>query len=82
MPRIKSAIKRVEVTERNRQRNLHYKSAFRNAIKKVLNIKADPDAAQAALKNAYSAIDTAVSKGIIHRNTAARYKARVAKFVG
>ncbi len=82
MPRIKSAIKRVEVTERNRQRNLHYKSAFRNAIKKVLNAKATPEEAKEALKNAYSWIDRAVTKGVIHKNTASRYKARVARAVG
>jgi small subunit ribosomal protein S20 len=82
LPRIKSAIKRVEVTERNRQRNLHYKSAFRNAIKKVLNAKANPEEAKEALKNAYSWIDRAVTKGVIHKNTASRYKARVARAVG
>ncbi len=82
MPRIKSAIKRVEITERNRLRNQSIKSSFRTAIKKVLvNLKADSATQTQMLNKAYSAIDNAVVKGVLHRNTAARYKARVAKAV-
>ena len=75
MPRIKSAKKRVEVAERNRQRNVAFKSAIRTAVKKAL-----ADGAQDTnLKEAYSLIDRAVLKGVLHKNTAARYKSRVAK---
>lgn len=74
MPRIKSAKKRVEVSERNRQRNIAFKSAIRTAVKKALT-GTDAD----ALNQAYSLIDRAVLKGILHKNTGARYKARVAK---
>lgn len=78
MPRIKSAKKRVEVAERNRQRNIAVKSAVRTAIKKVLS--ANDDAARTeSLNQAYSLIDKAVLKGIIHKNTAARYKSKIAK---
>ena len=79
MPRIKSAKKRVDVTERNRQRNVAIKSSFRTAIKKVLTEKT-PDALQSALNEAYSLIDRAVLKGVLKKNTAARYKSRIAKF--
>lgn len=80
MPRIKSAKKRVEVAERNRQRNTAFKSAIRTAVKKVLT--APEDAARTDnLNQAYSLIDRAVLKGILHKNTAARYKSRIAKHV-
>ena len=78
MPRIKSAKKRVEVAERNRQRNVAFKSSVRTAIKKVLT-GADEAARTESLKEAYSIIDRAVLKGIMHKNTAARYKSRIAK---
>jgi small subunit ribosomal protein S20 len=80
LPRIKSAIKRVSVAERNRQRNIAYKSAIRTAVKKVL--QSTPENAEtldAALNQAYSLIDRAILKGILHKNTGARLKARVAK---
>lgn len=82
MPQIKSAKKRVHVAERNRQRNIAYKSAIRTAVKKVLNaVQNNEDAAQVQeqLKEAFSLIDRAVLKGILHKNTAARYKSRLSK---
>lgn len=80
MPRIQSAKKRVEVAERNRQRNIAFKSAVRTAIKKVLT-GADEAARAESLKDAFSLIDRAVLKGILHKNTASRYKSRIAKSV-
>ena len=80
MPRIKSAKKRVDVAERNRQRNMAVKSAMRTAIKKVINA-ADAAAREEALKQAYSLIDSAILKGILHKNTGSRYKSRMAKLV-
>ncbi len=80
MPRIKSAKKRVEVAERNRQRNVAFKSAIRTAVKKVLTA-AEAAEREGNLKEAYSLIDRAVLKGILHKNTAARYKSRVARHV-
>lgn len=77
MPRIKSAKKRVDVAERNRQRNIAAKSAIRTAMKKVLT-GADEATRAEALKQAHSLLDRAVLKGILHKNTAARYKSRVA----
>lgn len=84
MPRIKSAIKRVEVAERNRNRNKSWKSAVRtarNAVTDSLSV-ADKAAATANLSQMYSVIDRAVVKGVIHRNAAARKKARLAFLVG
>lgn len=80
MPRIKSAKKRVDIAERNRQRNVALKSAIRTALKKVLASVATPESTlrEDNLKQAYSLIDRAVLKGIIHKNTAARYKSRAA----
>ncbi|MCE3235195.1 MAG: ribosomal protein [Vampirovibrio sp.] len=80
MPRIKSAKKRVDVAERNRQRNVAAKSAIRTAMKKALN-STDATAREEGLKTAYSLIDKAVLKGILHKNTAARYKSQVATAV-
>lgn len=81
MPRIKSAIKRVEVAERNREKNRSWKSSIRTARTKVEDAvsSADAGAGVEAMKNAFSVIDRAVSKGVLHKNTAARRKARLVK---
>jgi len=79
---IKSAQKRVQVAERNRKRNVAVKSAIRTALKKVVtqvHDKAATTQVQVALKMVYSLVDRAVLKGILHKNTAARYKAQAAK---
>ena len=83
MPNIKSAIKRVEVTERNRLRNRAWKSAVRTVRTQVIDFvkTADSKKASEALKAAYETIDKAVSKGILHRNSAARKKSALAKQV-
>ncbi len=80
VPNIKSAIKRVEVAERNRLRNKSWKSAIRTVRNEVTDsVKvADKTKAAEALKNAYQVIDKAVSKGILHKNSAARKKSRLA----
>lgn len=81
MPNIKSAIKRVEVAERNRLRN----RAWRTSVRTVQNQVADTSKAgnakeiAKALQRAYKVIDMAVSKGILHKNAAARRKSRLAK---
>jgi len=79
VPRIKSAIKRVEITERNRVRNRFWKGSIRTARNKVEDAakSGQPKEAAAALNEAYSKIDRAVSKGILHKNTAARRKSRL-----
>lgn len=81
MPNIKSAIKRVKVSETKNLRNRIIKSRMRTAIKKyelALNAE-DVEQARALLITASSAVDRAASKGTIHPNAANRKKARMAK---
>ena len=80
MPNIKSAMKRVKVSKKKNLRNRMVKTGVKTAIKKyqvALNEGAAP--AKAQLSATTSAIDKAVSKGIIHKNAANRKKARLAK---
>lgn len=76
----KSAIKRIRIAEKNRQRNRAYKSRLKTAIKRVREARSKEAAAQ-ALVNAYSVIDKLVGKGIIHRNMAANKKSSLMRFV-
>ena len=80
MPNIKSAIKRVKVSENKNLRNRIVKSKVKTAIKKFeTEVAADPAKAGAQYSLTTSAIDKAVAKGILHKNTANRKKARLAK---
>ena len=75
MPNIKSAKKRVLVSEANNQRNKAYRSALRTAVKKADAAIANNDAdAAIAVKAAVKKIDQAASKGILHKNNAAHKK--------
>ena len=73
------AKKRARQAENNRVRNSSQRSNLRTFIKKVLvAVKAgDKEQAVAAYKVAESVIDSAVTKGIIHKNKAARGKSRL-----
>ena len=79
----KSAIKRVLVNRKKAERNKSIKSAVKTSIRKVeAAIEAiDKEAASAALLNAISTIDKAASKGVYHKNTAARKVSRLSKAV-
>lgn len=78
--RIKSGLKRVEVAERNRQRNVMVKSSIKTATKKVLeSIDSNSDTIKTDLVAAISKLDKAVTKGILHKNTVARKKSRLMK---
>ena len=80
MPNIKSAMKRVKVSKKKNLRNRMVKTGVKTAIKKyqvALNEGAAPATAQ--LSATTSAIDKAVTKGIMHKNAANRKKARLAK---
>ena len=83
MANIKSAKKRVLVAERNRLRNQAFRTSIKTAVKKVLELakSEDKDALNAALSKTYQLCDKAVSKGILHKNTAARKKSRLTKAV-
>lgn len=83
---IKQQKKRNIQNERNRARNSQVKSAIRTAAKKIVKTiesKEAKDAAQMqeSFKNFVKTIDTAASKGIIKKSTAARKKSRLAKKV-
>ena len=80
MPNIKSAIKRVKVSEKKNLRNRIIKTGVKTSIKKFqAAMAADASAAGVQLSATTSAIDKAVSKGIIHKNAANRKKARLAR---
>ena len=79
MANIKSAKKRVLVAEANRQRNVAFKSSIKTAIKKALLLAEgkDKNELNASISKVYQLCDKAVSKGILHKNTAARKKSRL-----
>ena len=83
MANIKSSKKRVLIAERNRLRNVAMKSSIKTAVKKVLELSTseDKEALNAALSKAYQLCDKAVSKGVLHKNTAARKKSRLTKAI-
>ncbi len=80
MPNIKSAMKRVKVSEKKNLRNRIVKSKVKTAMKKFdAEIAENHANAGAQYSVTTSAIDKAVAKGIVHKNTANRKKARLAK---
>lgn len=81
MPNIKSAIKRVKTSEARNAQNTTVKSAMRTAVKKAEAAIAseDTNAANESFVVAASNLDKAASKGLIHKNAAARKKSRLAK---
>ena len=82
MPNIKSAKKRVLVAERNHAKNVAVKSRIKTAVRRVLEaLKENTEKVQELLNSAYKVIDKSVSKGVLHKNTAARKKSRLTKFV-
>ena len=83
MANIKSAKKRILVSETKAARNKMIRSRVKTAIKKVDAAVAagDKAAAQAALTSAISEIEKAASKGVYHQNTASRKVSRVSKAV-
>ena len=83
MANIKSSKKRVLIAERNRLRNVAVKSSIKTAVKKVLELSTadDKDALNAALSKVYQLCDKAVSKGVLHKNTADRKKSRLTKAI-
>lgn len=83
MANIKSAKKRVLVAQRNTERNTAFKTSIKTAVKKVLSAASSEDKSElnALLSKVYQLCDKAVSKGILHKNTAARKKSRLTKAV-
>jgi len=79
----KSAWKRIRQNAKRRARNNHYKTFMRNKVKAVRKAvsEGDLEKAQALLTGAISALDKVASKGVIHRNKAARTISRLSKAV-
>lgn len=80
MANTKSAKRAVKVQEKRRVRNLAVRSSVKTAIKKASqNISAGKETeAKALLTKAYSALDKAVAKGIVHKNQANNKKSKLA----
>ncbi|MDR3255267.1 MAG: 30S ribosomal protein S20 [Synergistaceae bacterium] len=80
MPNKKSAAKRVLIAEKNRLYNRYWKTRCKTAVKNFLVAVSgnDPEAITKRFNDAQSALDKAVIKGVIHRNTAARRKSKMA----
>ena len=83
MANIKSAKKRILVTQTKTAKNKAIRSEVKTSIKKVEAAVAAKDkaAAEAALKNATSVIESACSKGVYHKNNAARKVSRLSTLV-
>lgn len=88
MANIKSAIKRIQINERNRLRNKSYKSAVKTLTKKyhaaleTYGSNPSPEAmqeVQSRMAEVYSKIDKAVKTGVLHANTGARKKSQLAR---
>lgn len=77
MANTSSAKKAVRTIARRTEENKSIRTGVKTAIKKAL--KAEPAQAKEALGNANKALDQAASKGVIHKNKAARQKSRLAK---
>ena len=87
MANTKSAIKRIRVAERNRLRNKAYKSAVKTLTKRYHEAVASHEVSpseessklvQERMSAAYSKIDKAVKRGVLHRNAGARRKSKLA----
>ena len=76
MPNIKSAKKRVLISEARNARNRAERSALRTAVKKfeAAAVEGNRTEADSAYKVAVKAVDKAVAKGILHKNNAAHKK--------
>ena len=81
MPNIQSAIKRVKTNEKRRMLNVSQKSALRTAVKaaNVALTSNEHASAEPVVRIASKKLDKAVTKGLLHKNTAARKKSKLAK---
>ena len=86
----KSAKKRIQIAERNRQINKSYKSTLRTLTKKTLinceKYKNDPNEenknlVKTSLNEAFSVIDKAVKKNVLHKNNGANKKSKINSYV-
>ncbi len=78
MANTKSAKKRALIAVKRTARNKMVKSSLRTAVRKYREAVGTENGAT-LLSQAFAALDKAATKGVIHKNTAARKKARLAK---
>jgi len=78
---IRSAEKRNRQSQKRRTRNVQVRTGLKSAVKKARDAIAhgDPPAAKQTVQAAVRTLDKAASKGIIHKNAAARRISRLAK---
>ncbi|KNZ40425.1 30S ribosomal protein S20 [Acetobacterium bakii] len=83
MANIKSAMKRAKTNETSRIRNKIVKTNLKTTVKKfeLAATEGNAEEAQAAYRLAAKKIDMAVTKGILHKNTAARKKSTLARIL-
>jgi small subunit ribosomal protein S20 len=76
-----SALKRARQTERRTERNRSNTSRLRTALRDMREAlaKGDKAAAEQSYRKTVSALDKAIQKGVLHENTAGRYKSRLGK---
>ncbi len=81
MPNIKSAAKRARQNIKREERNRRIKSLLKSSIRRFEESlqNGDVEDAQAKLNAAVRQIDKAASKGILHKNNAARKKSRLSR---
>ena len=74
-----SALKRVRQTEKRTVRNRANTSRLRSALRQLREAlaKGDKKAAEQVFRQTVSALDKAIQKGVLHQNTASRYKSRL-----
>ena len=77
MANTKSAIKRIRQNERRRVRNRAVRSKVRTALKVARTVEGTEK--RSTIEEAIRFLDKAVTKGVIHRNTAARKKSKLAR---
>lgn len=74
-----SALKRTRQTERRTTRNRSNTSRLRTALREMRSAlaKGDKAAAEQSFRQTVSALDKGIQKGVLHKNTAGRYKSRL-----
>jgi small subunit ribosomal protein S20 len=75
-----SALKRVRQTLKKTEINRNNRSRVRGALRKMREVTAagNKEAAEKQFRETVSALDKAIQKGVLHKNTAGRYKSRLA----
>jgi small subunit ribosomal protein S20 len=76
VPNIKSAKKKVRQDKKRKKLNEKYRRSMQSVVKSLNTAKSK---SKEAIKKAFSTIDKATKKKIIHKNKAARLKARISK---